>query len=330
VIGSEPSSLDRLRSLADLDRGAGRALLDATIAMGFSEPVAREGLAAEFASWTAGPWPKVPYEDARPEVVLVVAARTLPASALRQVACARRLDTRVLLKPASGQEAIAEALALADPEVVPRPFPSSDREALDRAVSESGAVVVLGTDDAVAEVRSRVPGRKPFWGLGHAFSVAWLDDVSEGSLRGLAEDLCAWDQAGCLSPQAVFVRGDPEDAARRLAPHVREVESRLPMALTPDVLRLRRPAEVLGEMLGSVVRTATALLLAVPDPTFRPSPGLRTLWVLPAEGASLAPLAGPLSTVGHAGASAPPGLPAGVRLVPPGTMQRPPADWLVR
>ncbi|MCB9726952.1 MAG: hypothetical protein H6746_00575 [Deltaproteobacteria bacterium] len=323
----------KLLSLQDLDSGCGRDLLAATVALGFSEPVARDGLTAELGAWTASAMAAVRAElpaDLRPErlpaTVLVIAASTLPASTLRAVLMARLLGARVLLKPASGQEPIARAIAEADPAVEVRAFSSTDTDALDAAIAEADAVVVLGGDRAVMELRARVPFAKGYAGYGHRLSAAWLDGFDDADAEALARDLCAWDQAGCLSPQVAWVRGDTGEAAQRLAEAVRSLEPSLPMALPPSAAPTRHAMRALADMLGSAYATDTALIAALPTPDFRPSPGYRALWVLPASEEALRAMASVLSTVGVTpGATAPIG--GQVRQCPLGQMQRPPLTW---
>lgn len=325
-----------LEALADLERGPGRALLEATAALGFSEAVARAGLEAEFAAWRApgavdAVLSELPADldpARRPAAVLVIAAGTLPASTLRQVLMARLLGARVLLKPASGQEPVAAAIAAADPAVAVRAFASSDAAALAVAVADVDAVVVLGSDATCAAVAAAVPADKAFVGYGHRLSVAWLDEATPEALAGLAEDLCAWDQAGCLSPQVVWTREEPAAVLPRLAAAVRRVEAALPMALPDGAGRARSVARTLGLMQGAVAETASALLVALPAAGFRGSPGARTLWVLPAAVGALAPVAPHLSCLAFAGdpARRPP-VEAGVRVCSPGEMQRPPLAW---
>ncbi|MGM0576791.1 MAG: acyl-CoA reductase [Myxococcota bacterium] len=326
----------RLLALADLDRGPGRRLLEATVAMGFSAPVARAGLRAETDAWRAPGAldavlselpPDLP-ESRLPRTVLVLAAGTLPASAMRSTLLARLLGARVLVKPATGQEALAEALAAADPAVEARPFPSSDRTALRAAIAEADAVVVLGSDATVEAVRAETPADRAFVGYGHRLSVACLREVDDPALGGLARDLCAWDQAGCLSPQVAWVEGDPAEVAPRLADAVREVERDLPMSLPREAARDRLAARTLGEMTGAAIETDTALLVALPDSAFRPSPGLRTLWLLRADPDALRPIAPHLSTIGYAGRKGGAPTPDRVRVCDLGEMQRPPLAWL--
>lgn len=325
----------KLRDLQDLDGGAGRALLEATVAIGFSEPVARAGLAAELAAWTDDAFSLVRSElegdlkPARlPRTVLVIAASTLPASTLRAVLMARLLGARVLLKPASGQAAIGDAIALADPEVEVRPFASDDAAALDRAIADADSVVVLGGDAAIQALRARVPFAKGFAGYGHRLSVAWLSRFDEADAHGLARDLCAWDQAGCLSPQVAWVEGDVERAAERLAEALREVERDLPMTLPPEAASMRHAMRAFAEMSGRAFATETALVAALPTPTFRPAPGFRALWVLPADEGSIRSMGSVISTVGTDDLSRGAPLPTGVRHCALGEMQRPPLTWL--
>lgn len=326
-----------LLALADdrrLASPAGRALLEATAAAGFSEAVARAGLVAELDAWAApnavagvlGELPRGLDPGRLPRAVLVIAARTLPASAMRAALMARLLGARVLLKAATGQEALAEALALADPNVVASPFGSDDVAALEAAVGEVDAVVVLGSDATIAAVRAVVPADRPFVGYGHRVSAAWLDGADEAALVGLAEDLCAWDQAGCLSPQVAWVTGDPEEVAARLAAAVAAVEGRLPMDVPTGAWPARHAARARAEMLGRAFATETALIAALPASAFRASPGHRALTVLPADEAALAEITPRLSTLAVAG-RVPAGLDPGTRLCPPGRMQRPPLTW---
>jgi hypothetical protein len=323
----------RLLGLADLRRGPGAALLEATVALGFSEGVARAGLEAELAAWTApgaldGLRAELPPglpATRLPRTMLVVAARTLPASAMRAALMGRALGARVFVKTASGQEAVAEALAAADPEVVPRPFASLDLASRDAAISESDSIVVLGSDGAIAAMQHATPAGTAFTGYGHRLSAAWLARVDDAALTGLAADLCAWDQGGCLSPQVVWAP-DPERTAAALAERVAELERALPMEVPDTAWPARHAARVKAEMLGRAFATETAVVAALERPDFISSPGYRFLWVLPADPSALTPVAPLLSTLALSG-PVPPALPLGLRLCPPGQMQRPPLTW---
>jgi len=317
------------------------ALVRATVATGFSEGVARRGLEAELAAWTdeavadalARELGAEPAWRARaPGVVLVIAARTLPASALREVLAARVLGARVLLKSASGQEALGQAIAAADPSVVPTPFASRDVEALDRAIAEADVVVVLGSDETVASVRARVTRDQVFVGHGHRASATWLGpDVSDAEVEGLVEDLDAWDQAGCLAPHVVWVEGDRDALAARVITRLALVEAdaaRAPTPLDAAARYAHREAGTLAIMAGGQVwRAGHATIATHPEPAFRVSPGSRFLWLLPADRGALVAFAPELSSLAVGGGAIVPELGAHVRVCRPGELQRPPLSW---
>lgn len=310
------------------------ALLAATVAQGFSPEVARAGLEAEIDAWRPDALARLerdlpPGWQARaPRTVLVIAARTLPASALRQCLLVRTLGATVRLKCAAGQEALGLALHHLDPRIIPTPFGSDDEQAVTDAIEDVDSVVVLGSDATIAAVRARTPPDKGFAPHGHRVSAAWIaspDGAGDADIIGLAEDLVAWDQAGCLSPQVAWVHGDALAFAQRLATVMPEVEARLPLSDTAAHRIARRRVEPMVAMLGGqFLGTPTTLLATLPDATFRPSPGPRILWLLPADPAAVTALGSTLSTLAVIGPA--PDLP-GVRVCRPGQMQRPPLDW---
>jgi len=316
------------------------ALVPATVAQGFSPEVARAGLDAEVASWSEaalaaliGDLP-TDWRARAPRTVLVIAARTLPASTLRQCLLARVLGARVLLKCAAGQEAIGEALHRVDPAIEPTSFASDDSAAVAAAIAQADTVVVLGSDETVAAVRSLTPADKGFAAHGHKVSAAWLGPVvSDAEVTGLACDLVAWDQAGCLAPQVVWVAGDAaaiHALGVRLTAALHEIEPGLALSDASAHRRARQRLVPLVAMLGGdLFGTATTLLATLPDASFRPSPGPRIAWLLPASEAALAALAPVLSTLALSIGTSQPATPLlpSTRTCAPGDMQRPPIDW---
>jgi hypothetical protein len=79
---------------------------------------------------------------------------------------------------------------------------------------------------------------------------------------------------------------------------------------------------------GDLLGTQTTLLATLPEAAFRPSPGPRMVWLLPADRDALAALSPILSTLATRDVSpALPPLPPSVRVCAPGEMQRPPLTW---
>lgn len=330
------SGLARARALrAALSHGAAAdALLEATVAQGFSREVAARGIAAELESWRddelaellgavvgdVGNWPRA---------VLILAARTLPASAMRQVFFARALGARAHLKAASGQGALGDAMAMADEGIESVPFTSDDGDALSREVERADTIVVLGSDETVSSVSRHVSADKGFAGHGHKVSAALVMRwPSPDELDGLARDLLAWDQAGCLAPLVVWTTSDRSRLAEALAEAVKRAELELPLAEGKRLAQTvaRREMTTLAAMLGEVAcTTGTATIATHPEASLRLPAGPRCLWVLPFERAALeaaTPVLSSLVVVGEAGP-----FDGAIRLCGAGELQRPALSW---
>ena len=313
-------------------------LLPATVAQGFSPEVARAGLEAETESWSesalVGLSDELPtgWQARAPRAVLVIAARTLPASMLRQCLFARALGARVLLKCAAGQEAVGEVLHAIDPAIEPTPFASDDRAAAQSAIALADTVVVLGSDETVRALRAETPAGKGFAAHGHKVSAAWLGPApSDADVTGLARDVVAWDQAGCLAPQVVWVEGDPthvRQVGERLTKALQTIERELPLAdLSAHRVARQRVVPLVAMLGGELLGTQTTFIATLPEAAFRPSPGPRMVWLLPADASALDALMPILSTLAVARSSTPTLASPSVRLCAPGEMQRPPLTW---
>jgi hypothetical protein len=101
--------------------------------------------------------------------------------------------------------------------------------------AEADCVTATGTDETLAAIRQRLPGRARFLGYGQRVSFAF---VAAPVLSGLflnrvvaraAADVTAWNQTGCLSPHVIYVEGGGDADAKRFA------------ALLADELKPRGP-----------------------------------------------------------------------------------------
>jgi hypothetical protein len=93
-------------------------------------------------------------------------------------------------------------------------------------------VIVFGTDATIASVRRRARNAIAY---GSAYSVGLVGedaDVGEAA-DAAARDVCMFDQRGCMSPQTIYVLGDPSRAllyAHALASALRRIGVLLPRA----------------------------------------------------------------------------------------------------
>lgn len=100
----------------------------------------------------------------------------------------------------------------------------------------AGITVVYGGEAAVRALRSRVPPDADLVVYGPKLGVgAVLADVAEGpderlrrAAEGLAADVWAYEQAGCVSPRVVYVVGGARRFARALADALEDAAARHP------------------------------------------------------------------------------------------------------
>jgi hypothetical protein len=225
-------------------------------------------------------------------------------------------------------------------------FPAAWREWAKRA----GTAVVYGGETTVEAVRSSVPAGTKLVAYGPKTGVAVvLLDTARGAARGLAHDVCAYDQQGCVSPRLVFVVGDTVDAfVDELADALDErTRKHPPPEPTPTDAVSIRAARAAFEFAGyedgrSAVKSPgealawTILVSQRPDVRSEPLP--RTVWVHPVPDLHaledvLRPLDGRIQTLGYSGteglqelAHLATGL-AVSRVAPFGSVAWPPPDW---
>jgi hypothetical protein len=129
-----------------------------------------------------------------------------------------------ILKAASTERAVAEIvarqfIAIGEPlagSIEARYWPGGDIAAEADAIADVGAVIAFGSDATIEAVRARVPAEKHFIGYGTRYSLglvtAGKDLVMAADAAAL--DVCLFDQAGCMSPQTIYVVGDASRALR--------------------------------------------------------------------------------------------------------------------
>ena len=255
----------------------------------------------------------------------VVLSSNLFTACVKPIVWSLLLRAPVALKVSLRDEGFAELFALAvlladeavGEAILCARFGRDDEDLTRRLVSGADAVSIYGGDATVRAVRALAPA-----------------DADLGPLlAGMALDVAAYDQRGCLSPQLVLVeRGgavSPRELARRLSEEgLRSLSTSLPRGPLPveastTQVRWRRASEALGELF-----EGDGYAVAYDDEgPLRPCPGARNIAVHAARDAAhaaarLAPLGVHLKCLATTGAlPLPP--PLAPRRCVPGRMQRP-------
>jgi len=129
-----------------------------------------------------------------------------------------------ILKAASTERVVAEIVArqftsIGEPlagAIEARYWSGGDTVAEAAAMADVGAVISFGSDETVAAVHARVPAEKHFIGYGTRYSLGLVTAGKDltAAADAASIDICMFDQAGCMSPQTIYVVGDPSRALR--------------------------------------------------------------------------------------------------------------------
>lgn len=279
-----------------------------------------------------------------PDTILHIVSGNTPAAGLQSLIRGLLLGSHNLCKiPSSGLPELAVFRAALPAALAERVEISPELQ--DAWLARADAVIVFGGDETIAHFRALARPGQNFIAHGHKISVGVVfDDPHFASVAGAARDASVFDQQGCLSPQAIYVRGDAAAYADRLATemaHFDATEPRGPIALS-DALAIRTAREELAFRIanGDPARLwqsegSTAWTVVFdPAPGFPRTPLNRFLVVKPLTDDfpnDLEPLRAHLSAAGiwpaapgHARTLAALGF---TRICPLGKMQQPPATW---
>jgi hypothetical protein len=292
-------------------------------------------------------------------IVLQVLAGNVPGVSITATIRALLVRSGVLCKLPEGEPGLlplfARVLSDADP-LLGRSiaatwwsgasFPAAWRE----WTKWAGRAVVYGGDAAIEAVRANLPAHTGVISYGPKTGIAVvLPDSDRGAASGLARDICAYDQQGCVSPRLVYVVADsPWPFVEHLAAALGEQTTLYP---PPDptteeavAIRAARAAFEFGGHEHGHLAVETPgdglewTVLIGQEPETRAEALPRVVWVHPVPdletlGEVLRPLEGRIQALGYSGTAGLEKLTAlGARLsvsrvAPFGSLAWPPPDW---
>jgi hypothetical protein len=152
----------------------------------------------------------------------------LPGNVIGPALCAAHAvavsGASAILKAASTERVVAELVARQWNEIgyplagaiEARYWLGGDLAAETDAIADVDAVIAFGSDETVNAVRTRVPSDKHFIGRGTRYSLGLVTAGADltSAADAAAVDVCMFDQAGCMSPQTIYVVGKPSRALR--------------------------------------------------------------------------------------------------------------------
>ena len=207
-----------------------------------------------------------PHRSVPARLHAVVLSSNLCTASIKPIVWSLLVGAPVALKLAASDDGLTElfalALTLADEElgqcVMPTRFSRADEPLTKSLFAAADAISIYGGDHTVHTLSEWVPAGAERIAHGHGLGAAFVareDADLEAFATGLALDVAAYDQRGCLSPQVVFVEGSDRGRsfASLLADALSPLATSLPRAQlsVPHATRQvqwRRVGEALGEL----------------------------------------------------------------------------------
>jgi hypothetical protein len=322
--------LRAVRALVDRSSAPGvRVRAAAAAECGISTPMVERVFAVAAARFTAPALAALTAPARGGQRVGVVLAATVAPAPLRAIALPWLAGAaRVTVRPSRRQRALVEAVVEA--------FACDAITVATELPRDLDAVVAYGGDDTLAALAGGLPPAVAFEGHGHGFGVAFVgpEVAWPAAARAVAGDIAEHDQRGCLSPQTVFVAGDPVAFARALHDALGALGSLWPRGnLTAGEGAAAAQWQGVQAVRARWFRRGpTHAVAALDAPALVPTPGLRHVTVCPADSvdtlrAALGGALPHLTCVGVAGAIDPSAWRfTRARVVAAGTMQDPPLD----
>lgn len=268
------------------------------------------------------------------ELALHVFSGNVPGVAVTSIIRSLLTKSAVIGKTASGEPLLPVLFARTLADIDPRLgdclailyWPGGSEEIETAACEAADLVVVYGGEDAVRQLRGRIPPDTRVVVHGPRFSIGLVgrDALTEEGARHtalrVARATAIFDQQGCVSPHLVYAENGEvsvEEFARLVAEELRFLQEELPRggisAAEAATIHQLRAAGEFRELAGAGTRVfagegTSFTVVYEPRPGFEPSCLNRFLTIKPVDDLSdaiqqLRPVASRLQSVGIAGAN---------------------------
>lgn len=174
--------------------------------------------------------------------------------------------------------------------------------------ADANCVTVTGSDQTLAAIRARLPQKVRFIGYGQRVSFGYIarevlrEETIAETISHAADDIVAWDQNGCLSPQVIYVeeRGAVESdkfaellAVELAKREIAEPRGEITMEASAEIATRRALYETLAAHRGDVKlwrsqNSSAWTVVFEHDVRFRFSPLNRFIFVKPVPEAAVA------------------------------------------
>ncbi len=198
-----------------------------------------------------------------------VAPGNVPDPIVLGVTAARVAGAELILKLSRRNEKLGRALVRKHASKRQKIRIVTGYSAFKKFAAHADAWVVYGSDATIEAMRKIAPKSAGFVAYGHriSMSVVFRSALTQNFkciVDGCVADIRTYDQAGCLSPQIIWVEGDAEPFARALQEGLlRSARSGGSMRRDPENARIR--AAVVGELTVRALNSSELELMAPPS-----------------------------------------------------------------
>lgn len=165
-------------------------------------------------------------------------------------------------------------------------------ELSDSLLASADCVIAIGSDRAIESIHQRLKPQQRFIPHGHKISFGLIDKPSTKNAQLAATDASLYNQQGCLSPHAIYVKQGAEDFAPMLAKAMEtfnQRDPRGPIGLSEsgsirnlrETVRYQAAQEPDNYQLYESKGDTSWTVIYENSPTLRPSPQNRTIYVRP-------------------------------------------------
>lgn len=162
----------------------------------------------------------------------------------------------------------------------------------DEILSAADCVIAIGSDQAIEAIHARLSPNQRFIPHGHKISFALLDKASLKNAQLAATDASLYNQQGCLSPHAIYVKEGAQEFAPLLAKAMQVYGSQHPreeisisesgaIRNLRETIRYQAAQDSENYALYESEGDTSWTVIFENDSTLRPSPQNRTIYVRP-------------------------------------------------
>ncbi len=151
-----------------------------------------------------------------PQTILHIVSGNTPHTAIQSLLRGLVLGSYNIIKLPSSGIPVFENWLTSFPKSL-REMVETTKDLTDEHFSRADAIIATGSDSTILAIQKRILPHHIFIPHGHKISISIIYDDPLTAAPLAAKDVSLFNQRGCLSPHAIYVKTDARDFAKQLA-----------------------------------------------------------------------------------------------------------------